>query len=173
MRKKASASHQQDIVLRNCSTLRLRPIQPDDDKKLLDLYERLSARSLYNRFFTVPKPDPTYAAYLANVDGTNHVALVGEIDKKIVAVGRFIRQDESPDIAEVSFTVADAWQGQGLGSLMLERLADVARQQGIRVFECQVLGDNQPMMKMLTHSGFAMEQRLEAGFYHVMLRITS
>src|SRR5262245_20025684 len=118
-REKIAESNHHQLLLRNGSTLRLRPIQPDDDKNLLDLYERLSARRLYNRFFTVPKPDPTYAAYLANVDGINHVALVGEINEKIVAVGRFIRKPDSPDIAEAAFTVADAWQGKGLGSLML------------------------------------------------------
>ncbi len=153
--------------------LSLRPIQPSDDTKLLDLYYRLSPQSLYNRFFTIPKPDPDYAAYLANVDAINHVALIGEIDDKIVAVGRFVRKDDAPDVAEASFTVADAWQGKGLGSLMLERLATLARQQGIRVFECQVLAENHRMMKMLARSGLAMEKQLEAGFFLVRLIISS
>jgi RimJ/RimL family protein N-acetyltransferase len=172
-REKVAGSKIRQLLLRNGSKLHLRSIQPGDDKKLLDLYGRLSTRSLYNRFFTIPKPDPAYAAYLAKVDGINHLALVAETDEKIVAVGRFIRKEESPDIAEISFTVADAWQGQGLGSLMLARLTDVARQQGIGVFECQMLAENQPMMKMLARSGFVMEQRLEAGFFQVTLRINA
>jgi RimJ/RimL family protein N-acetyltransferase len=56
---------------------------------------------------------------------------------------------------------------------MLARLTDVARQQGIGVFECQMLAENQPMMKMLARSGFVMEQRLEAGFFQVTLRINA
>src|SRR5690242_5968177 len=109
-RERIAGNKPRQLLLRNGSKLHLRPIQPSDDIKLLDLYERLSTRSLYHRFFTIPKPDPTYAAYLADVDAINHIALVGEIDEKIVAVGRFIRQPDSPDVAEVSFTVADAWQ---------------------------------------------------------------
>jgi GNAT superfamily N-acetyltransferase len=151
----------------------MRPIQPSDDAKLLDLYHRLSTKSLYNRFFTIPKPDSDYATYLANVDFINHFALVGEMDDKIIAVGRFIRKQDSPDVAEISFTVADAWQGQGLGSLLLKHLADIARQRGIRTFECHVLADNRPMMKMLARSGFACTQQIEAGFYIVKLTISS
>lgn len=62
------AHYESDVVLRDGSTIHLRPIRPDDATKLLDLYHRLSRRSLYDRFFTVPRADPVYAAYLANVD---------------------------------------------------------------------------------------------------------
>src|SRR5215467_4192685 len=120
----------------------MRPICPGDDTKLLDLYHRLSPHSLYNRFFTIPKPDPNYAAYLAKVDFINHFALVAEAEEKIIAVGRFIRKPETPDIAEASFTVADAWQGQGLGTLMLEHLAQLAHEHGITAFVCQILAEN-------------------------------
>lgn len=172
-RKKAASRKHHDIFLRNGSKIHLRPIQADDDVKLLDLFYKLSAKSLYNRFFTIPKPDSNYATYLANVDFINHFALVGEMGDEILAVGRFIRKEDSPDVAEISFTVADAWQGQGIGSLLLKHLADIARQRGIRTFECHVLADNRPMMKMLARSGFAFTQQIEAGFYHIKLTISS
>ena len=58
------ARYQSRVMLRDGAVLRLRAITPEDADKLLDLYHRLSPRSLYQRFFTIPKPDPVYAAYL-------------------------------------------------------------------------------------------------------------
>lgn len=164
------ARYQSRVVLRDGARLALRAIMPEDALKLLDLYNRLSPRSLYQRFFTIPKPDPIYAAYLADVDYENHFALVAEFDSKIVAVARYHRTEDAGR-AEAAFTVADAWQGRGLGPLMLERLAQIATQHHIEAFEAELLTDNQPMMKVLSRSRFAMKPRVEAGVYHISLSL--
>ena len=165
------------VTLRDGSTMKVRPIRPDDDVKLLDLYHRLSNRSLYNRFLTVPVPDPSKAAYLAHVDYHNHFALVGEVGEvgkapgKIIAVARYFRVGGHPDRAEAAFTVADDYQGQGIGQRMLALLSRVASEQGITTLEGHVLAQNRPMMKMLLRSGFGLSRRVESGVFLVSLSL--
>jgi RimJ/RimL family protein N-acetyltransferase len=151
----------------------LRPIKPADDVNLLDLYTRLSPESLYHRFFTVPKADPAYARYLASVDSENHFALVAEIGDHIVAVARFHRLVNHSVRAEAAFTVADAWQGQGIGSLLFKKLADVALQKGVNEFECQVAMDNERMAKLIAGSGFQFKKERRAGFFMITILLES
>jgi len=165
------ARYETDIVLRNGSTLRLRPIKPEDAAGLLDFYKRLSPESLYFRFFTVPKADPERAAYLARVDYENQFALIGETPEGIVAVGRFYRDPKRPDRAEAAFTIADALQGQGIGTGLLERLAAIAREKGITTFEADVLPANSRMLNVFVHSGFEVTQRVESGVVRVVFSL--
>lgn len=155
--------YESDAVLSDGSRIYLRPIRPDDATRLLDLYHRLSPRSLYHRFFTIPRPDPVYAKYLADVDYINHFALVVVCDAQIIAVARYFRRREFPNRAEAAITVADAWQAKGIGPLLLDRLAAVAREQQITSFEGQVLTDNRQILKALSRSRFHIRQRAESG----------
>jgi GNAT superfamily N-acetyltransferase len=163
------AHYESDVVLRDGSTIHLRPIRPDDAAKLLDLYHRLSRRSLYHRFFAVPRADPIYAEYLASVDYLGHFALVAEVTEQIVGVARYYRNAEFPGRAEAAFAVADAWQARGLGPLLLDRLAEIAAAEQISVFEGQALTGNQPMIKVLSRSRFPVRQQVEAGVFNLIL----
>ena len=165
------AQYKFTVILRDGSTMRVRPIRPEDDVKLLDLYRRLSPQSLYNRFLIVPDPDPSKAAYLTHVDYHNHFALVGEVSEEIVAVARYFRIGGHPDRAEAAFTVADDYQRQGIGQQMLALLSHVAFEQGITTLEGHVLSQNRPMMKVLSQSGFSLKQRVESGVSLVSLSL--
>lgn len=153
--------------------MRVRPIRPEDDVKLLDLYRRLSRESLYNRFLTVPEPAPSKVAYLTRVDYHNHFALVGEVSEKIVAVARYFRARDRRDHAEAAFVVADDYQRQGIGQKMLSLLARAAFEQGITTLEGHVLAQNRPMMKILSQSGFNLSRQVEAGVFLVSLALDS
>ena len=93
------------------------------------------------------------------MDYENQFALVGEATDGILAVGRFYRDPKHPDRADVAFTIADALQGQGIGTSLLERLAS----KGITTFEADVLPANQEMLEVFVNSGFEMSQRVERG----------
>src|SRR2546421_2914393 len=113
----------------------IRPMRADDGDRLRAAYERLSAQTKYRRFLA-PKPSLSKAdvRYLVEVDGSSHVALVAtaaDDPERIVAVGRFVRLAEDPQTAEVAIVVGDRFQGEGLGSELLERLAEAARRSGI------------------------------------------
>jgi RimJ/RimL family protein N-acetyltransferase len=91
-----------------------------------------------------------------NVDFVNHVALVAEIDedgrRKIIGGGRYIVSE--PSEAEVAFVVIDAYQGQGIGTLLTRHLAVIARAAGLRELTADVLPENAPMQKVLRNFGF-------------------
>jgi GNAT superfamily N-acetyltransferase len=127
-------------------------ITPRDAPLLADGFARLSAESRRLRFLAA-KPTLTQAElrYLTEVDGHKHEA-IGAIDPATgtgVAVARFVRDERNPTRAEVAITVADEWQHRGVGKLLLARLADRAREEGISHFTALVSGDNNSMHALL------------------------
>lgn len=151
-----------DLVLRSGSTVRLRPIQPDDAPELLAFYRRLSPESLYLRFFSAVRMDEARAAEICRVDYEDAFGFVAEVSGRIVAAAHYYRYPRHPERAEAAFAVEDALQGQGLGTHLLERLADVARARNIRVFDAEVLGQNRKMLGVFGNCGFE-ESREQLG----------
>ncbi len=166
------AHEESDVVLRSGSTLRLRPIRPGDAPALLAFYKRLSPDSLYFRFFSVPEVDVKKAETVCQVDYENTFALVGETAGRIVAAAHFFRIAGQPDRAEAAFTVEDALQGQGIGTHLLERLAEIARARGIKTFEADVLAQNRQMIEVFANCGFDVTQRFEGGVARIVFSLT-
>lgn len=166
--------YESDILLRDGSTLHLRPIRPGDFQPLIDFHKRLSPRSVYFRFFS-PLPDLSEerARALANVDYNDTFALVGELAGRVVGVARYYRDQQARHRAEVAFLIEDALQGRGIATRMLERLAEIAREKEITTFDAYVLGDNRKMMDVFLHTGFEVERRLEGGVFQVTFPITA
>jgi acetyl coenzyme A synthetase (ADP forming)-like protein len=152
-----------DVVLRNGSTLRLRPVVAADAPAVLRFLQGLSPESQYFRFLGAATFDLARAEHLARVDYENAFALVGETREGIVAIGHFYRVPGQPDRAEAAFAVADALHGQGIGTTLLDRLARAARAAGIRIFLAEVLLRNQKMIDVFVDSGYDVEQRAEGG----------
>jgi RimJ/RimL family protein N-acetyltransferase len=127
-------------------------LTPADAPLVADAFARLSEESRRLRFLG-PKTSLSAAElrYLTEIDGHHHEAL-GAIDPasgRGVAIGRFVRDLEDPERAEVAITVADDWQGRGLGKIMLSRLVDRAREAGVRKFTALVSTDNRAMQNLL------------------------
>jgi len=160
-----------DIVLRDGTAMRLRPIRPDDGPGLLALYDRLSPESLYFRFFTVPGKDLGRAEYLTHVDYDRRYAVVAEMAGTIVGVARWERLADRPGHAEVAFTVADDLQGRGLGGTLFRRLAALARTRGITVFEAEVLKKNARMLRVFERSGLASTTRDQGRVVTILLTL--
>ena len=164
-----------DALLRDGGSIHIRAIRPDDKQRLLALFERLSNRSVYFRFFqTKQRLTDEELRYFTELDFSRDVALVATLqaghEEHIIGVGRYFRlaQDGQPTThAEVAFTVADAHQGRGVGTLLLEHLAAIARRQGIDTFEAYVLGENNRMLEVFEASGFTVQRALDTGVFHV------
>jgi acetyl coenzyme A synthetase (ADP forming)-like protein len=166
------ASHE---LLRDGGSIHVRAIRPDDQQRLLALFGRLSAQSVYFRFFRTKArlTDEELQSFTA-LDFVRNVALVATLHtgdaECIIAVGRYFglgATDAPCTRAEVAFTVDDAHQGRGIGTLLLERLAAIAREHGISEFEAYVLGENNRMLQVFETSGFHIQRALEAGVFHV------
>jgi len=167
------AHYESDILLRDGSTLHLRPIKPDDAAALIEFHKRLSPRSIYFRFFSpLPELDEERAKTLVNVNYEDTFALVGILGGRLVGVARYYRDEKAHERAEVAFLIEDALQGRGIATRMLERLAEIAREKGITTFEAYVLGDNRKMMDVFLHTGFAVRRRLDGGVFEVSFPIT-
>jgi acetyltransferase len=74
-------------------------------------------------------------------------------------------------MAEFAVIVADPWQGKGLGPKLLERLIDIAREQGVRLLQGDVLAQNQPMLEMVKRLGFSLRKDTEGGTYRVEMAL--
>jgi acetyltransferase len=110
-----------------------------------------------------------------NVDYNSSFALVATIvedgEERVIGIGCYSRLPRK-DAAEVTFVVEDAYRGKGIGTHLLEQLATIAREKGIRVFEGDVLANNQEMMQVLRDSGFRVTQEPGRGVNHVVLDLS-
>jgi acetyl coenzyme A synthetase (ADP forming)-like protein len=160
-----------DIVLRDGSTLHVRAARPDDAAGLRALEERRVPERTYYRLPSVLKHDLIDPARLAALDPDEEFLLVGESGGRVSAAAGYLRDPAAPERAEVSFAIAAALQGRGVGTRMLEILASTAREHGVRWFDAYVLEDNQRMMNMLLDSGFEVDRRLGVGVCRVVLSL--
>jgi acetyl coenzyme A synthetase (ADP forming)-like protein len=152
-----------DVVSADGRTVRLRPIRPDDDDRVLRLYERLSPESMYLRFFSpVPAPMARQTERLSQVDQDQHVVIVAEHGDELVAIAPYDR-DAPGDAAEVAFAVDDAHQGRGLGTLLLEHLAAIGRSEAIRLFTATTLPQNRRMLEVFRDAGYEVTSQFEQG----------
>jgi RimJ/RimL family protein N-acetyltransferase len=145
-----------EVELRDGSRVRVRPIEPDDRDALAAAFERLSDRSRYRRFLAAtPRLTSTVLTYLTGVDHHDHEALVAfdEESGDIVAVGRFVREEDDDAAAEAAITVADDWQGRGLGTRLLELISERAREERIERFTATLLAENREMLDLFDRLG--------------------
>lgn len=156
------------VILRDGHVVELRKAENTTrDKGLIrDLLERSSEETLYNRFFEVVKTfDDDVIEHLIGDDGSNGLTLLCTDGTRVLAFGSYHRIDDG-DSALVTFLVGDDVQRRGLGSLLLEHLAERAFLNGIKAFHARVLKDNERMMHVFQASGFAMSSNQESGFIH-------
>jgi acetyl coenzyme A synthetase (ADP forming)-like protein len=156
-----------DVVVADGGVVRLRPLRADDGQNLIDLTARLSDESLYYRFFNAfrPETEADVAPFL-DLDYKERFALVAELNGLIVAVGRYIYEPDR-NSAEVAFVVEDRHQLRGIGSLLLEHLAAIARSNDITRFHASTLYDNQKMLHVFANAGYQVHRALDQGVWDV------
>lgn len=156
------AEWEADVVLRDGGTAHLRPIVPADAEALARMHEAQSPESVYLRFFApLPRLPKRDLDRFVNVDHHDRVALIMLIGDDIIGVGRFDKI--SATSAEVAFNIADAHQGRGIGSILLEHLAAAAREAGIRRFTAEVLPQNRSMLQVFQAAGYEVARGFDDG----------
>lgn len=146
------------MTLRNGRPVALRPIRPADRDELAAGFDKLSAASRRLRFLgAVSTLSDAHLRYLTEVDGHDHVAWVAldlaDPGSTGFGVGRFVRLDQFPDVAEFSLTVLDTVQGHGVGQLLLAMLAVVAPGIGVHTLRGVVSQENDRMADWLQRLG--------------------
>lgn len=149
------AALEEEIALRDGRRVRVRPIRPHDTALLQRFFAGLSERSRYQRFMQyVSELSPAMLARLTRVDYHRELALLALDGDELIAVGRYAPDVDGRD-AEFALVVADAWQGKGLGRLLLERLVSAARTAGYEALYGHILEANRDMLDLARNLGFA------------------
>jgi GNAT superfamily N-acetyltransferase len=155
-----------DVVLTDGGVAHLRPIRPSDADMLVQFYDRVSPESKYLRFFApYPKLTDRDVARFTQVDYVDRVALILTVADRMIAVGRYDRLDDNE--AEVAFLVEDAHQGRGIAQLLLEHLAEAARERGINRFVAEVLPQNRRMAQIFADAGYRVSKGIQDGVLEV------
>ena len=174
-------------TLADGSSVTIRPLEAGDAFRLRRMFDRLSPESVYQRFFApIPLARRAALIHLAGVDHDLHESLVAEAGGEIVAVARYDatagarddggsadRRRRSPSsrgrpddgTAEVAVLVEDAWQGRGLGTLLLFRLARVGADRGLVAFRAVMLGENRGALRFLRRLSPDADVRVDGGQY--------
>lgn len=152
---------ERDVTTTTGLTLHLRPIRPGDADLLVAFHQRLSPGAVYRRYFSWhPELSAKEVNRFTNVDYVDRLALIVTDGDALVAVGRYDRVPGTHD-AEVAFIVADVYQHQGIGLLLLHNLAGAARARGITSFSAETQADNRNMMNVFHESGFHVRSSID------------
>jgi RimJ/RimL family protein N-acetyltransferase len=151
------ASYIEHEHLRDGSAIDVRALRPEDEADMLAALEQASARSLQRRFFAMKRHfSDKERAFFMDIDFSSHVALVARAEqagRNVLAGGcRYIVS--KPGRAEMAFMVADAWQGRGVGSILMRHLVKIAREAGLKQLTAEVLSENAAMRKVFGKFGF-------------------
>ena len=151
--------------------VRVRPIRPEDEPLMVKFHETLSEQSVYMRYFHMMKLDQRTAherlTRICFIDYDREMALVAEHtdpatgEREIMGVARLSRNGADPSEAEFSVLVSDRFQRRGVGTLLVERLLEVGREEGLRRITAEILLDNRPMQLISERLGFSLHRDLE------------
>ncbi len=153
-----------------------RPVKPTDEALQREFFYSLSDESVYYRFFNIVKALPHEKIQpMVNIDYREEMALVGLIggldSEEMIAIGRF-KFDPADNMAEVAFLVRDDWQGRGIGTHLLKKLIEIARERGIKGLKADVLAENRKMLSVFHNCGYLVKTKMEDGSYSVTVDFT-
>jgi GNAT superfamily N-acetyltransferase len=164
------AALESEFTLKDGTVVHIRPIRPEDDHALIEIFKHLSPQTVYQRFFqALPELSPGMARYLANVNYTNRMALVAEAGGDVIGVGRYERTSD-PAVADLGLVVLDEWQNLGLGRILLQEILKAGKSNGIRQFRADVLAENRRMLRLLAQESVILERKTEAGVASLLVQ---
>ncbi|HVS85041.1 MAG TPA: GNAT family N-acetyltransferase [Gaiellaceae bacterium] len=166
------ATEPTDVILRDGSTLRLRAPLASDEQALLDFFAGLSDQSRYLRFHGFPALGPKLVTPFLEPDWDERGSLLGCLEGRVVALANYARLRDRRS-AEVAFTVDDGFQRRGVGTRLLERLVELAAENGIEQFVATVMPENRGMLDVFRDAGFNAVRELSGGEVEVHFPIAA
>ena len=170
----AAANYSVQERLRDGTPVEIRALRPEDEADMLAAVEQTGAQSLQRRFFVMKRHvSDKERAFFMDVDFDKHVALVATAGqsgcKVVVGGGRYVMFE--PGRAELAFMVIDAWQGRGLGSLLMRHLIKLAGAAGLKELTAEVLPANAAMLSVFGKSGFKPRASGDPQTVHLVLNL--
>lgn len=151
------------MLLTDGRRVTVRPLRPDDGPALTAAVEHEDPWDLRRRFMGPPPPAKTLVRLLARADGFHDLAIGAFADDgRLVGVAQFDRRGDDPR-AEVAIEVAHDWQQAGLGTLLLTRLAQLARDRGVHEFTATYYADNVAIRRLLRDVGRVVDSGYDHG----------
>jgi GNAT superfamily N-acetyltransferase len=168
------ASYSAREHLRDGSPVEVRALRPEDEADMLAALDQTSPQSLQRRFFAMKRHfSDKERAFFMDIDFSDHVALVVQAAQAgrdiIVGGGRYIVFE--PGRAEMAFVVIDAWQGRGVGSILMRHLGRIAADAGLHELTAEVLSENKAMLAVFGKFGFRPAARRDPQVVHLVLDV--
>ena len=167
--------YESHLTLKDGREVFIRPILTTDRELIMDLFNRITPRSLYQRFlrnFDALPEDMLH--HFININYETDFALAAVIEEDcrdaIIAVGRYA-YDPHEDSTDLALAVRDDWQNLGLGKSLLTRIIAIAKEHGISNFGSMMDTRNTIMEKILKDLGYEVRYLLRSGFYQVKIRV--
>lgn len=161
-----------DALLSDGGVVHVRPVRGTDRQALVALHADSSDRSIYLRYFTLNRrAGERYVDHLLAEDDRDQLGLVAELSGRVVAMASCERLPGTAD-ADVALLVADQAQRRGIGTLLLEHLAALARHAGVRRFLAEVLADNGRMLSVFADAGMPLERTAAEGEVRFTIPLT-
>ena len=158
-----------DVTLRVGTTIHVRPVLPEDIYEVNELFARLSDESVRQRFHASVRRTSQDLRPFVEVDYSRTFGLVAETAQgdefRVVALASYV--GTGPSTAEVAIVIDDPFQGKGLGSILLEHLAEAAEEAGLGCFAADVLASNTEMLDVLRALELPLTTTTSAGVLHV------
>jgi RimJ/RimL family protein N-acetyltransferase len=169
-----AANHAERQQLRDGTSLEVRALKPEDEAGMLAAIEQTGVESLRRRFFVMKREfSEKERNFFMKVDFVNHVALVAVAQEdskpRIVGGGRYVVFE--PQRAEMAFVVVDAWQGRGVGSILMRHLIKIASDAGLHELIAEVLPENAAMLRVFSKYGFKAAGRHDPQTVHLVLKL--
>src|SRR5262249_12940468 len=160
-----------EAILRDGASVTIRALTAADRDHVISVFHRMSPTAVRHRFFTTKRElSPADLAFLDRLADGPDVALAAIVHtpagERALGIGRYVALGDGRS-AEVAFEIGDADQGRGIGTLLLEHLATIARSQGVATFIAEVEADNRAMLEMFSTSGFSVRETLDQRTFHV------
>jgi len=139
----------------------LRPIKPEDEPMWLEMFQSFSEESIRYRFFQLLKDTPhEVRVRYCNIDYDREIAIVAELSdedhKKLLGVGRLSIEPDGKT-GELAFIIGDQWQGQGLGSKVVDFVLEIAKEMRVEIVYAIMLPDNRRALNLTKKMGFKLE----------------
>ena len=153
------------MTLNDNTEVTIRPMRPEDADMQQEFVRNLSEESRYNRYMSSIKQlsQPVLVRF-TQLDFDREMALVMTrmVDgrEEQLGVSRYFT-DPDNESCEFALVVADNWQGRGIGPIMMNRLFDAAKRQGLTIMRGEVLANNKGMLKLMAKLGFTVSPHPE------------